>query len=188
MEPVGSLELKGLPEKVPAWSVAWERLPPEAGAAPLPPRLRDVPAAGFVGRVAERERLGAAWAQARDGERRLVLVCGEPGIGKTRLAGDLAHEARGGGATVLYGRCDADAGVPYQPWREALGHLVEVGSDELLHEHVSAHGGELARLVPGLRARLDDVPPPRATDPETERYLLFGAAVELLHQAAAQSG
>ena len=187
MRPVGPLELKGLPESVPAWSVEWERLPAQAGAPPLPPRLRDVPFEGFVGRVDEREQLAAAWAQARDGERRLVLVCGEPGIGKTRLAADLAHETRRGGATVLYGRCDDEAGVPYPPWREALGHLVEVGPDELLREHVDAHGGELARLVPGLRARFDGVPQPQATDPETERYLLFGAAVEFLRQASCRA-
>ncbi|HEV7458948.1 MAG TPA: AAA family ATPase [Solirubrobacteraceae bacterium] len=184
MQPVGPLDLKGLSDSMPAWSVEWERLPLQTGAPPLPPRLRDVPDGEFVGRVAEREQLDAAWAQAREGERRLVLVCGEPGIGKTRLAADLAHEARRGGATVLYGRCDDDAGVPYQPWREALGHLVELGSDELLRQHVEVHGGELARLVPGLQERFDAVPEPQATDPETERYLLFGAAVELLRQAS----
>jgi class 3 adenylate cyclase/tetratricopeptide (TPR) repeat protein len=184
MRSVGPFELKGLAESVPAWCVEWARLPLQTGAPPLPPRLRDVPAVGFVGRVAEREQLSAAWTQARDGERRLVLVCGEPGIGKTRLAADLAHEVRGGGATVLYGRCDDDAGVPYQPWREALGHLVEVAPDDMLRAHVDAHGGELARLVPGLRSRFEGVPEPQTTDPETERYLLFGAAVEVLRQAS----
>ena len=129
MRPLGPLELKGLPAAVEAWSVEWERLAPPAGATPIPSRLRDQPATGLVGRGSEREQLAAAWAEAREGERRVVLICGEPGIGKTRLVAHLAHEAQREGAIVLYGRCDEDVGVPYQPWREALGHLVEVAPE-----------------------------------------------------------
>ncbi len=184
MRPLGSLELKGLPTAVEAWSVEWERLAPPAGATPIPSRLRDQPATGLVGRGSERGQLAAAWAEARDGERRVVLICGEPGIGKTRLVAHLAHEAQREGAIVLYGRCDEDVGVPYQPWREALGHLVEVAPSELLERHVESHGGELVRLVPDLDGRVPDVPRPQATDPETERYLLFGAATGILHQAS----
>jgi class 3 adenylate cyclase len=187
MAPLGPLELKGLPEPVTAWSVEWERLAPQEGTPPLPGRLRDVATGGFVGRVDERQRLAAAWTAASGGEGGLAMICGEPGIGKTRLAAELAHEARDTGATVLYGRCDDEPGAPYQPWREALHRLVEVAPDDLLEEHVAGHGGELARLVPALSARHADVPPPRATDPETERYLLFGAAVQLLHGAAGRA-
>ena len=187
MVPLGPVQLKGLPEPVTAWSVGWEPLAPEAGTPPLPPRLLDVATTEFVGRVQERERVAAAWAAAREGEGRLVLVCGEPGIGKTRLAVELAGEARRAGATVLYGRCDDEPGAPYQPWREALAHLVEVVPDDLLGEHVALHGGELARLVPSLAMRVSDVPRPQATHPEAERYLLFGAAVELLQRAASRA-
>jgi class 3 adenylate cyclase len=187
MLPLGPMHLKGLPEMVTAWSVAWEPLAPDVGTPPLPPRLRDVATTGFVGRVEERGRLAGAWGAAREGNGSLVLVCGEPGIGKTRLAVELAHEARGEGATVLYGRCDDEPGVPYQPWREALDHLVQTASDDLLGEHVALHGGELARLVPALASRLNGVPHPQTTDPEAERYLLFGAAVELLSRTAAQA-
>ncbi|HEX2414828.1 MAG TPA: AAA family ATPase [Thermoleophilaceae bacterium] len=184
MRALGPLELKGLPGAVEAWSVEWERLPPPTGAPPLPPRLRGQPATGLVGRGAERTQLAAAWAEAREGARRIVLMCGEPGIGKTRLAAHMAHEARREGAIVLYGRCDDDVGVPYQPWREALGHLVEVAPSELLQRHVDRHGGELIRLVPDLAERLPEVPQPQSTDPETERYLLFGAATGILQEAS----
>ena len=60
MNPLGPIVLKGLPETVTAWSVEWERLAPEAGTPPLPPRLRDTGESGFVGRVTEREQLAAA--------------------------------------------------------------------------------------------------------------------------------
>src|SRR4029079_6181938 len=52
--------------------------------------------------------------------------------------------------------------------------------------HVDHHGGELARLLPALDRRLDDLPAPRETDPETERYLLFGAVVGLLTEMSAE--
>ena len=81
----------------------------------------------------------------------LALISGEAGIGKTRLCAHLALEARAESATVLYGRCDEDLGVPYQPWGQALGHLVEQAPQKVLDAHVERHGGDLARLAPALR-------------------------------------
>ena len=128
MSPLGPIELKGLPEN-------GDGVERRVGAPAARRRARRP-----CRRACETPASPASWAAwpsasssprpgrpPRGGERRLVLVCGEPGIGKTRLAAELAHEARDGGATVLYGRCDDEAGVPYQPWREALGHLVDVG-------------------------------------------------------------
>src|SRR5207302_5936635 len=56
--------------------------------------------------------------------------------------------------------------------------------ESALRLHVTRHGGELTRLVPALRRVVADVPPPRESDPETERYLLFGAVVGLLEAAS----
>ena len=72
-------------------------------------------------------------------------------MGKTRLSTHLALQAHGEGATVLYGRCDEDLGVPYQPWAQALGHFVKEAPQKILNGHVERYGGELARLVPSLR-------------------------------------
>jgi tetratricopeptide (TPR) repeat protein len=116
---------------------------------------------------------------------RLALLSGEPGIGKTRLSTHAALEARLAGAVVLYGRCDEELRVPHGPWVEALSHYVEHAPEEVLRGHVERHGGELARLVPGLRLRLTDVPPASETDPDTERYLLWGAVVGFLREASA---
>jgi class 3 adenylate cyclase len=183
---VGALELKGIPAPLPTVEVSWEPLGDEGPSLPLPSRLQEMPPGGFVGRTAERERLTGLLYEANDGHRRVALISGEPGIGKTRLSTHTALDARSGGATVLYGRCDEELAVPYGPWVEALTHYVKHGREQLLRAHVERHGGELARLVPALKDRLEDVPPPRQTDPDTERYLLWGAVVGLLAQASTQ--
>jgi tetratricopeptide (TPR) repeat protein len=179
---VGGLELKGLPEPLQAVEVLWE--PVHASTIALPERLRELPATGYVGRVAERERLSELWGQASEGSLRLALISGEAGVGKTRLATHLALEAHGQGGTVLYGRCDEDLAVPYQPWAQALGNLVNEAPQALLDAHLERHGSDLARLVPALGNRVDELPLPHKSDPETERYLLYAAAAGLLHGAA----
>jgi class 3 adenylate cyclase/tetratricopeptide (TPR) repeat protein len=178
---LGDLELKGLSELVQAFELAWE--PASGGGITLPERLRELPPTGYVGRVAERERLDELFSQAREGSLRLALICGEAGVGKTRLSTHLALEAHGQGATVLYGRCDEDLGVPYQPWAQALRHFVAEAPQAVLRAHVERHGGDLARLAPDLGERVSDLPSPRQSDPETERYLLYAATAGLLETA-----
>jgi class 3 adenylate cyclase/tetratricopeptide (TPR) repeat protein len=179
---VGPVELKGLPQPVVTWRVSWETA--GEGGPPLPTALSTPLAAGFVGRVPELKSLTDAWNSAQRGEPWTVLLAGEPGIGKTRLAARLAHEAHTEGHVVLYGRANEDLGLPYEPWRQALEHLVETASPALLRRHVERHGGELARLIPSLRARVEGVPQPQPTDAEAGRYLLFGAVVGLLAETA----
>jgi predicted ATPase/class 3 adenylate cyclase len=181
---VGALELKGLPEPLDVIEVVWE---PAAGAGiALPERLRELPATAYVGRVPERERLAELWAQTRDGSLRLALISGEAGVGKTRLSAQLALDAHGEGATVLYGRCDEDLGVPYQPWVQAFGHLVKEAPKRILDVHVERFGGDAARLIPALGDRVPELPSARGNDAETDRYLLYAAVVGLLEEAAKQ--
>jgi class 3 adenylate cyclase/tetratricopeptide (TPR) repeat protein len=181
---LGRLALKGIAEPVQAFELKWE--PVLSTGTALPERLRELPASGYVGRVAERERLTELWGQACEGSLRLALISGEAGVGKTRLATHLALGARGEGATVLYGRCDEDLGVPYQPWAQALGHLVRQAPRGVLDAHVERYGGNLARLVGALGDRVPDLPSARESDPETERYLLYAAVAGLLEGAGAQ--
>jgi DNA-binding SARP family transcriptional activator len=156
-----------------------------SATAPLPRRLDDSSAVGFVGREDETRALTEAWAETLEGRRRVVLLAGEPGIGKTRLAGRLARRAHGDGATVLHGQCDEEVQAPYRPWVDALRQYLEDAPQAVLERHVAAHGGELARLAPTLARRLPGLPAPSQTDPEAERYLLFGAVAGLLAEAAA---
>jgi DNA-binding SARP family transcriptional activator/tetratricopeptide (TPR) repeat protein len=129
----------------------------------------------FVGRDAELDRLGRLWKEAVAGERRVVLLAGEPGVGKTRLAAELAARTHKEGAVVLAGRCDEDLGVPYQPFVEALRHFVDHAPVGELKYRLGRYGGELARLMPDLNERVPALASPLQSDPETERYRLFDA-------------
>ena len=179
---LGGLDLKGLDGPVLTCEVRWE--PAASPGLPLPRRLVVDDAPGFSGRGDERMLIGEAFKRAAAGERQLVLISGEPGIGKTRLAAEAACAAHAAGAVVLYGRSDEDLGIPYQPFAEALRHYVDVGPEHVLRAHVEQRGGDLMRLAPELARRVPDVPPPKPTDPEGERYLLFGAVVALLDHAS----
>jgi AAA ATPase domain len=114
-----------------------------------------------------------------------VLIAGEPGVGKTRLAGEWSRQAYQLEAIVLYGRCDEDLGAPYQPFAEALRSLVPcLGTSRLR----GMRGVEaLLTLVPGLTEVLPDLAAPTRADPETERYALFDAVVALLEAASADA-
>ncbi|MDT4937608.1 MAG: hypothetical protein QOG80_1279, partial [Pseudonocardiales bacterium] len=136
----------------------------------------------FVGRGPELERLLSAWQTAVAEGVRTVLIAGEPGVGKTRLAGEWSGQAYEQGAVVLYGRCDEDLGAPYQPFAEALRALVPcLGASRLR----GMRGVEaLLALVPGLTDVLPDVAAPTRADPDTERYALFDAVVAVLEVAS----
>lgn len=182
LDPVGALELKGLDDPVETFRLRWE---PAAATdqPPLPPRLVSALSATFVGRTAETATLGAAWKDAVSGERRVVLLSGEPGIGKTTLTSQLARRVHDEGAVVLYGRNDEDLGVPYQPWIEALGQLVTHAPDEVLAAHVEDRGAHLARLVPEL-ARRTGAEVTIGADGDAERFVLFGCVGDLLARSA----
>jgi len=178
---LGILELKGLPAPVATCEVAWEPLP--RSCVPVPALLTDIGRI-FVGREAQVGRLEQLFSEAAGSERRAVFVAGEPGVGKTRLAAELAVRVHGDGAMVLAGRCDEDLGVPYQPFVEALRHFVDHVPPEDLGRRLGRYGGELARLVPELSERIPDLPAPLTSDPETERYRLFDAVASWLGAAS----
>ncbi len=118
------------------------------------------------------------------GFREVLLISGEPGLGKTTLAAEASRAAFAGGATVLFGHCEEDLASPYQLFAEALGHYITHAPEDQLVAHVAAHGSELEKLVPVLSSRIPDLPPSRASDPDSERFLLFSAVVGLLSQLA----
>jgi class 3 adenylate cyclase/tetratricopeptide (TPR) repeat protein len=187
-EPMGQLELKGLDEPVAACRVVWtpivERPTLAAeGGVPLPAALVGS-VTPYVGRQALRDRLAAEWAAVRAGECRTVLLAGEPGVGKTRTAAELARQAFADGALALYGRCDEDLDVPYQTFVEALDHYARHAAAPLL----GRLPGELVRLVPDLASHVGELPPPIASDPASEEYRLFESTASWLVDAARSAG
>jgi hypothetical protein len=157
-------------------------------AAPLqrPPLLaRASGETPFVGRDAERVQLAEAWTRARDGQRQLVLLGGEPGIGKTRLSLEFARGCADQG-TVLTGRCDEDALVPYQPFVEALSWYARACPEPHLRRVLAAAGGggELGHFVPDFLTRVPDLPPPTPMNAQGQRFRLFETVNALLAAAS----
>ncbi|MDQ3678174.1 MAG: AAA family ATPase, partial [Actinomycetota bacterium] len=151
-----------------------------AAGVPLPVIGGARASTSFVGRDDHLRRLRAPWLEAGTGQRRLALLVGDPGVGKTRLAAQFAAEVHESGATVLYGRCDEEPLLSYQPFIEALRHYLRHG-DWRADADAERDLQELARLIP--EARSDDATPPPSQDPETERYRLFEAVARLIGRA-----
>ena len=153
------------------------------GQSSLPGALSGTPFAGFHGRVDERERLSRHLKDVAAGDRRVVFLAGEPGIGKSSLAAELARQAFASGFTVLYGRCDEDVALPYRPWVEAMAQLVTTMREVDLAGLGSRRLSHLSRVLPELHDLVPNLEGGRTTDPEAERYLLFGSVVTLLASA-----
>ena len=146
----------------------------------LPGPLRLTPSFPFAGRSRELALLRALLPRAGGESRRIVLLGGEPGSGKSRLVREFAHEAAAAGVLVLYGACDAVVRTPYRPFAEALERLVRVSDPSTLRGELGTAGGELVRLMPDLPLRVGELPAPIAADPETERHRLHTAVTDLL--------
>jgi DNA-binding SARP family transcriptional activator/tetratricopeptide (TPR) repeat protein len=160
----------------------------------LPPELEAFSPQGLVGRRDELAELSRLWDQARSGERppsrspaepsaasrRVVVLAGDAGIGKTSLASSLARQAHEQGGVVLFGRAAEEGLAPYQPFLQALQHYFASANLDEVGVAVREYGPELSRLVPDVRRRLPDLPPPPEAEPEGERYRLFEAVAGLL--------
>ncbi len=146
----------------------------------LPGSLRPTSASPFVGRESELEKLQTLMPRTEGERRRVALLSGEPGVGKSRLAREFAGQAAAEGVLVLYGACDAVVRTPYGPFVEALDRLARVIEAEELRAALGAGGGELTRLLPDLSALVGELPAPVEADPDTERHRLHTAVADLL--------
>ena len=156
----------------------------EPGLAP-PSVVTRASSSVFVGRDDELQVLRSALRDALSAQGRLVLLAGEPGIGKSRLADEIAEEARGKGATVLWGRCWEAGGAPaYWPWLQSLRPLVRALPPEQLRTDLGEGMSDLAEVLPELKRVLAKRRPTEATDPQSARFRLFDAVASLLRSAA----
>jgi DNA-binding SARP family transcriptional activator/tetratricopeptide (TPR) repeat protein len=120
----------------------------------LPPVASAAARGAFVGRASELAALAGAWQCVRRGERRVVALSGEPGIGKTRLAAELCAAAHASGGSVLLGRCHEDGLFPYEPFVEALRRYVAECPAQLLRDQLGGELSVLAALMPELEDRI----------------------------------
>ncbi len=145
--------------------------------------LPRTPAANFeiIGRQHELAALRAALDAAIDGTAGVVLLAGEPGIGKTRLAEELAAEARAHGCRVLWGRCWDGEGAPaFWPWVQIIRTHVRDRDPAVLHAELGAGAAAIAQLVPEVHDLLPDLAPPPALEPARARFRLFDAIAAFL--------
>lgn len=136
----------------------------------------------FVGRAHVLAELDAALDEAEVEQGGLVLVTGDPGIGKTRLANELAVRARARGVLVLRGTCWEGGGAPaYWPWAQVFRAWMRAAGAASLDD-LGVRSADLAAFFPELR---DDAPAVSgAEDPERDRFLLFDALTDALLRGA----
>jgi class 3 adenylate cyclase len=140
----------------------------------------------LVGRDEQLFALEDALLAAHRGETRLVALGGEAGLGKTRLASELATRAQRLGWTVLWGACsETEFPIPYLPVVEALGNYLSSQDIARVSESLGPARRELAQLFPQLGK---DEPVTPVGDPMQAKLRLFEAVVGLLGMAARDHG
>jgi len=129
-----------------------------------------VTSAGFVGRQREVGELvaGLEWAIACRGQ--VVMLAGDPGIGKTRAAQELASIADSRNAEVYWGHCYESAGAPpYWPWLQIIRSFVDEWDAERLDAVMGLGAQAIGEIVPELRSKLPNLESPQTFDPDSAR-------------------
>jgi len=141
----------------------------------------------FVGRQAEMDRLRAIFEETLSGRGSLVALVGEPGIGKTRIAQELAGYAGLRGARVLWGRCYESGGAPpYWPWVQAIRSYVNQTDRDQLRQEMGSGAADIAEIVTDVREALPELAGRSAPmdDPEAARFRLFDSITSFLRNAS----
>jgi class 3 adenylate cyclase/tetratricopeptide (TPR) repeat protein len=139
----------------------------------------------FVDRDHERAVLRRAVDAARDGHGGLVLLSGESGCGKTRLAEEVGREASERGMETVAGRCyEVSREHPFAPLVDVLETLERRLDPSAFRVALGESAGEVARLLPHLRQRFPDIPMAAELPPEQERRYLFASVVDVLGSIA----
>ena len=143
----------------------------------------------LIDREREVGELRAALDAALEGSERVVLLGGEPGIGKTRLANVLADEAGSRGVPVWWGRGWEDGSAPaFWPWNTALRRWMDVVGHETVAAAAGSWGAQLAHVFPVLRDRIPQLPPSESWESDGARFRLFDIVSRFLGALARPAG
>ncbi|MFC5835144.1 ATP-binding protein [Nonomuraea insulae] len=179
---LGRLPGKGLREPMHTYELHWQSADHHL-AGGLAPWLDDGHGLPFVGREEQLRALDGELAAAEFGSG-MVILEGDPGVGKTRLASEVARRALKRQFTVLAGRCTDPARKAYEPIAGAVERLARTSPALLLRAGVDQQCGQLVRLAPSLAAPPLSLEVPPATEPVSERYHLMAAARTLIERLA----
>lgn len=155
--------------------------------APVPdqlPLLERLGLGRLVGRQRELSELDSIWQRVTGGEAHVLLISGEPGIGKTRLVRELMAHAAVAGGRVLQGECYAEGGLPYAPLGGAIQSTLG-GASQAALSIVPYVLADLVTLAPDLRLQFPDLPPNPPLDPLAEQQRLFESVVAWCARLAA---
>jgi len=170
----GRLSLKGFPER---WQLF--RIIP---AVREQDRRERTP---FVGRRKVLAELRGLLDRASGGRGALVLIGGEPGVGKTRLTQELATQAQQLGIGVFTGSCyEREGDLPYMPWLEIFVAAARPLTPSALRRTLGEHASALAQMVPELRQMVPDIPAQVELPVEQQRWYLFNSASEYVSGVA----
>jgi class 3 adenylate cyclase/tetratricopeptide (TPR) repeat protein len=195
---LGIFKLRGLQQPEPLYQIVTPDLPSEFPALravettqiqnELTP-LEQLVRGKMVGRGNEFAQLQQQWNLAQQGRAHLVLLSGEPGVGKTRLAKEVMEYAQSSGAPILRGGCyEYEATTPYLPFVEALRDWVHASSAENLRATLGDTAPEIAKLAPEIETKLGALPPNPILSPNEERLRLFDNVARFLQTLAAPRG
>ncbi|MEO6197316.1 MAG: protein kinase, partial [Dehalococcoidia bacterium] len=141
----------------------------------------------FVGRDKEMDELRAGLEDALSGRGRLMMLVGEPGIGKTRTSEEFATYARLRGAQVVWGRCYEGEGAPaYWPWVQAIRSYVHERDPKQLASEMGPGAADIAQVVSEVGERLPGLSAPPSLEPEQARFRLFDSITTFLKNASSQ--
>jgi DNA-binding CsgD family transcriptional regulator/tetratricopeptide (TPR) repeat protein len=143
----------------------------------------------FVGRQREMDALKAALEEAISGHGRLLMLEGEPGIGKTRTAQEMASYAKSRGTQVLWGWCYEEAGAPpYWPWVQPLRSYIQHQEPDQLRSQMGLGAADIAEIISDVGEKLPGLEPPLALEPEKARFRLFDSITTFLKNTAQSQG
>ncbi|MFQ6025972.1 MAG: helix-turn-helix transcriptional regulator [Dehalococcoidia bacterium] len=147
--------------------------------------IEPVTSSTFIGRQREMGALKVALDDTLSGQGRLVMLAGEPGIGKTRTAQELATTSQALGFQVHWGRCyEGEGAPPYWPWVQPLRSYVQQRDPNQLRSEAGPGAAAIAEIIPDVKGKLSDLEPLPALEPEQARFRLFDSITTFLRNAA----